>query len=302
MEAKHIARFERKVDRENGPICEKLGTRCHEWQASRDDDGYGWFKFPGGNVSKAHRFALTLKLGRPLQPGMQSQHLCNNPPCCNPDHLVEGLPKQNSHQMVLDGRSLPGDLNPSKTADLPRGEDWHAAHPKAARDAVMKEKCSGDRHWTKRDPARRAAAAASCAAARVLTEDMVRDIRQLAQDGFLQREIASHYGLSQTTISNAVSGRQWAHVEGALQDQGAKRIRRGSANPRASIDEATALLILREGAAGTKQARIAERLGISKAVVNNVLIGNAWTHVAPEIPRGRTRAPYAPRNALLSPG
>jgi hypothetical protein len=37
----------------------------------------------------AHRFALERKLGRPIAQGFQARHLCGNPSCVNPAHLVE---------------------------------------------------------------------------------------------------------------------------------------------------------------------------------------------------------------------
>jgi hypothetical protein len=76
---------------------------CHEWKYSRDIEGYGRFSYNGKQV-KAHRFALELKLGRPLDEDMFACHTCDNPPCVNPDHLFEGSAKDNVEDMLSKGR------------------------------------------------------------------------------------------------------------------------------------------------------------------------------------------------------
>lgn len=73
-------------------------TGCHLWTRNRAAFGYGQYSVTRNGVHRthtAHRLALTLRLGRPIRPGMQAIHLCDNPPCCRPDHLIEGTPKDN---------------------------------------------------------------------------------------------------------------------------------------------------------------------------------------------------------------
>lgn len=45
-----------------------------------------------------------------------------------------------------------------------------------------------------------------------LTEDDVREIRQLRHSGMLQREIASRFGIDQTMVSMVELRKEWAHV------------------------------------------------------------------------------------------
>jgi hypothetical protein len=58
---------------------------CWEWQAGRNQLGYG-HTFWGGRRSYAHRLVFTLLAG-PIASGRVLDHLCRNKPCCNPAHL-----------------------------------------------------------------------------------------------------------------------------------------------------------------------------------------------------------------------
>lgn len=83
-----LARFWAKVDR-RGP------NECWEWTAARHDrGGYGLLNV-GGFIARANRIALEVRLGRALTAGMVARHTCDNPPCCNPSHLVEGTQLDN---------------------------------------------------------------------------------------------------------------------------------------------------------------------------------------------------------------
>jgi HNH endonuclease len=67
--------------------------------------GYGIFQTSTlvPKTRRAHRLAYELWNG-PIPPGCQVQHTCDNPLCCNPDHLKLGTPKQNTEQMQRRGR------------------------------------------------------------------------------------------------------------------------------------------------------------------------------------------------------
>jgi hypothetical protein len=60
---------------------------CIIWTRAKTSAGYGLFR-EDGNLVYAHRRAWEEANGRKLNPGEVVHHLCENPPCVNPDHLT----------------------------------------------------------------------------------------------------------------------------------------------------------------------------------------------------------------------
>lgn len=67
-----------------------------------DHGGYAKL-FRGGKELKMHRYTFTIKKGEIL-PGLQMRHLCNNPSCVNPDHLVPGTAEDNGLDRRMNNR------------------------------------------------------------------------------------------------------------------------------------------------------------------------------------------------------
>lgn len=98
----HASRFWKLIKR-------APGNKCWLWQGACDRSGYGTFNV-GYHTIRAHRTALTLKLGR-LVKGMAC-HKCGNPGCCRKAHVYEGDGKTNAADTVRHGRTLRGERSP----------------------------------------------------------------------------------------------------------------------------------------------------------------------------------------------
>jgi hypothetical protein len=73
-------------------------TECWEITGYYDKDGYGEISH-----KRAHRLAYELFKGE-IPENMNVCHRCDNPKCCNPEHLFIGTQKDNIRDMVVKGR------------------------------------------------------------------------------------------------------------------------------------------------------------------------------------------------------
>jgi DNA-binding XRE family transcriptional regulator len=89
-------RFWLKVDKSGGPAA------CWTWLAARNKGGYGKF-WDGGKLVYARRHAYGLGHG-PILGGLCACHKCDNPACCNPDHIFLGTNFDNASDMTKKGR------------------------------------------------------------------------------------------------------------------------------------------------------------------------------------------------------
>lgn len=85
---------------------------CLNWPGACDKDAYGLVKIKG-KQHRVHRVALEISIGRKLESGECALHICNNPNCFNPAHLVVGDIKKNNQmkrdeQITLADKFLPG--------------------------------------------------------------------------------------------------------------------------------------------------------------------------------------------------
>ena len=71
-------------------------TGCWEWQKAKDRDGYGY--------CRPHRKTWEIIHGI-IPEGMCVCHTCDNPSCCNPEHLWIGTSKQNTTDRHSKGRT-----------------------------------------------------------------------------------------------------------------------------------------------------------------------------------------------------
>jgi hypothetical protein len=89
----------------SGPLLPGMATPCILWTGPTNPKGYGQFSIRAGRSVLAHRFALARAIGPDRR---LTLHSCDNPPCCNPDHLRYGTNDENMAQMVERGRAARG--------------------------------------------------------------------------------------------------------------------------------------------------------------------------------------------------
>ena len=77
--------------------CLLSATGCWEWQKATRNE-YGQIHYRGKRAA-VHRTVYRLWVGE-IPAGMDVCHHCDNPRCCNPDHLWVGSRQQNALDMV----------------------------------------------------------------------------------------------------------------------------------------------------------------------------------------------------------
>lgn len=160
-------RFWSKVDKSGGP------DACWPWLRRLTPKGYGQFQLDVRKSVRAHRLAWELDRRVAPPPHLAVCHDCDNPKCCNPNHLWLGTQLQNIEDRDAKGRTARGD----RVGDSDR---------RARGTANAKSK---------------------------LTEGCVRQIRARSSDGATHAELAREYGVSENSIRKVVNRRSWSHVE-----------------------------------------------------------------------------------------
>ncbi len=89
----YVEKFWTKVDRSGGP------GACWIWTGGKTIGGYGRYR-----GKKAHRVAWEIENG-PIPERLHVCHDCDNPPCCNPAHLVTGTPLDSARDRSTKGRT-----------------------------------------------------------------------------------------------------------------------------------------------------------------------------------------------------
>jgi len=152
----------------------EVTDHCWPWTLGKDKDGYGLIRYQNRRM-RAHRLAWELTHG-PIPKDMHVLHHCDNPPCCNPEHLFLGTELDNRRDCIAKGRSSSGEKHPAHLHPeyFPYGERTFGAK---------------------------------------LTDAAVRTILSIYEPGRTRiSEIATEYGVTVPAIIQILSGKSWKHI------------------------------------------------------------------------------------------
>jgi HNH endonuclease len=102
-----------------------MPSGCIEWTGCLTADGYGAITV-NGRGTRTHRVNWELTNG-PIPPDMFVCHHCDNPPCCNVDHLFLGTHADNMADMRAKGRQAANWYQKNKT-HCPQGHEYTEAN------------------------------------------------------------------------------------------------------------------------------------------------------------------------------
>ena len=101
------------IDRFNAKWKSDEATGCWVWFGATSGKGYGEIKIPKTRRQiPAHRLSYLIHRGS-IPSGKCVLHKCDNPPCCNPEHLFIGTKMDNSIDMAKKMRHVYGERQPN---------------------------------------------------------------------------------------------------------------------------------------------------------------------------------------------
>lgn len=84
-------------------VDKKEDHECWEWKGAKDKCGYGNIGVEYKTIL-THRLAYEFFYNRKIPIGLCVLHICDNPSCCNPHHLVIGTQGNNARDRQYKGR------------------------------------------------------------------------------------------------------------------------------------------------------------------------------------------------------
>lgn len=219
---------------------------CWLWTASIRKRGYGAFNLPAS--IDAHRYSMTLHLGRDIPDGAHVCHHCDTPLCVNPKHLFLSNHSGNMKDAARKGRLKYPNVraNPVWAArlieSLHRGSDNHAAK---------------------------------------LTEQNVIEMLKRRVAGATTDVLARDYGVDRSVTQGICKGEGWRHVYGmdGCPSLGDVLSVERNTKPGAKITPEIAKDIKRRLTSGETGRSIARRYDIHFGSVSDIKRGLTWKDI-----------------------
>lgn len=179
-----------------------------------------------------HRVSWVIANGFNIPDGLFVCHHCDNPPCCNPDHLFLGTPQDNSTDAVKKGLTKRGEAHSSavltefQVVEIKERLANGAENSELADLFNVSKSAIGSiariEHWGYIRPELNAQILECKKLNRIqsgeanpyskLTAEQVLEIRALAATGVSQRKISQRFNVTQTTISDIHRRKSWDHL------------------------------------------------------------------------------------------
>lgn len=118
-----------------------------------------------------------------------------------------------------------------------------------------------------------------------LTEEAVRDIVTMRDQGHTLKSIANSYGVHFETVRSILVGQTWSETTGLPRIHRLAPVprrnadRRGEKNNSAKLTEADIRAIRAMKARGKRQHEVAAAFGVGQTAVSRILSGKSWGHI-----------------------
>lgn len=185
---------------------------CLEWSMARQPGGYGAVTIER-RVWLTHRLSWLLHKGE--DPGdLDVLHHCDNPSCCNPDHLFLGYHRDNMADKARKGRTNRAKITAQLAASIRERVAAGASQSDLAvelgigRHTIVDIVRGRSWKWLDGPPLERKRRYRT-----KITEDIVRSIRAQAAAGVTRAQLAAAHGLDVSMVRNIILRLQWKHVE-----------------------------------------------------------------------------------------
>ncbi len=200
---------------------------CWEWTANKLKKGYGFFWMSGFGKLYIHRLSWEFFNGY-IPTGLLVCHKCDNPSCCNPDHLFLGTYDDNNKDAKQKGRNTIGSrhggsiLTDEQVKEMLNriwsGELLSVKHIteiyKISRIPIIN--ILNGNAWTHITSQLNQNISLSDIKRKIIhdkfTIQQVKQIKQLLKNGISQHAIAKQFNTSVTAIWCIDNGKTWKHV------------------------------------------------------------------------------------------